>query len=222
MSSFFDRYWPHTGTVPPTTQQASARLLCTNLPQEVTDDVLSVLFQQCVPSFQSIHRVRPDRSSNQIPGAAIRTSGRIPSSQRCRSAGKNGSNLLRDTWIGCSGQGKLGWVRFEEGLGHDRLIYLIPARLMTFRTSNHSIALRSESMTVGGLQEGGIHIVSARRMNSGTTFTDPCPPRGLRRSARQEERALSCQRDRTVINQLRSPLIPFSGRTSCTNRKKCR
>jgi len=34
------------GTVPPTTQQVSARLLCTNLPQEVTDDVLSVLFQQ--------------------------------------------------------------------------------------------------------------------------------------------------------------------------------
>jgi len=34
------------GTVPPTTQRVSARLLCTNLPQEVTDDVLSVLFQQ--------------------------------------------------------------------------------------------------------------------------------------------------------------------------------
>ncbi|KAF9782363.1 hypothetical protein BJ322DRAFT_216517 [Thelephora terrestris] len=29
-----------------TTQQPSAQLLCTNLPQEVTDDVLSVLFQQ--------------------------------------------------------------------------------------------------------------------------------------------------------------------------------
>lgn len=28
---------------------ASARLLCTNLPQEVTDDVLSVLFQEYVP-----------------------------------------------------------------------------------------------------------------------------------------------------------------------------
>ncbi|KAG6812328.1 hypothetical protein H0H92_003412 [Tricholoma furcatifolium] len=33
-------------TIPNPSQQVSARLLCTNLPQEVTDDVLSVLFQQ--------------------------------------------------------------------------------------------------------------------------------------------------------------------------------
>jgi len=36
-------------SVPAQVQQPSARLLCTNLPQEVTDDVLSVLFQQYVP-----------------------------------------------------------------------------------------------------------------------------------------------------------------------------
>lgn len=34
--------------MPQTVQYQSARLLCTNLPQEVSDDVLSVLFQQCV------------------------------------------------------------------------------------------------------------------------------------------------------------------------------
>ncbi|KAF4619353.1 hypothetical protein D9613_005213 [Agrocybe pediades] len=33
-------------SVPTQVQQATQRLLCTNLPQEVTDDVLSVLFQQ--------------------------------------------------------------------------------------------------------------------------------------------------------------------------------
>ena len=33
-------------SVPIQVQQPSLRLLCTNLPQEVTDDVLSVLFQQ--------------------------------------------------------------------------------------------------------------------------------------------------------------------------------
>lgn len=33
-------------SVPPQLQRPSPRLLCTNLPQEVTDDVLSVLFQQ--------------------------------------------------------------------------------------------------------------------------------------------------------------------------------
>lgn len=36
------------GAIPQAVKQPSARLLCTNLPQEVSDDVLSVLFQQCV------------------------------------------------------------------------------------------------------------------------------------------------------------------------------
>lgn len=35
-------------SVPSQVQQPTARLLCQNLPQEVTDDVLSVLFQQYV------------------------------------------------------------------------------------------------------------------------------------------------------------------------------
>jgi len=38
--------------IPQITQQISSRLLCTNLPQEVTEDVLSVLFQQ-YRGFQS-------------------------------------------------------------------------------------------------------------------------------------------------------------------------
>jgi len=41
-------------TMPAPIQQPSARLLCTNLPQEVTDDVLSVLFQQ-YRGFLSTH-----------------------------------------------------------------------------------------------------------------------------------------------------------------------
>ncbi|OCH92203.1 RNA-binding domain-containing protein [Obba rivulosa] len=36
----------NAGVIPTTVQHMSARLLCTNLPQEVTVDVLSVLFQQ--------------------------------------------------------------------------------------------------------------------------------------------------------------------------------
>ncbi|PBK72691.1 RNA-binding domain-containing protein [Armillaria solidipes] len=35
-----------SAALPPQVDQPSARLLCTNLPQEVTDDVLAVLFQQ--------------------------------------------------------------------------------------------------------------------------------------------------------------------------------
>ncbi|KAI0347086.1 RNA-binding domain-containing protein [Trametopsis cervina] len=41
-----------SNAVPAAVQQPSAKLLCTNLPQEVTDDVLSVLFQQ-YQGFQS-------------------------------------------------------------------------------------------------------------------------------------------------------------------------
>lgn len=44
----FDIFFVTKGAIPQATQHPSARLLCTNLPQEVTDDVLSVLFQQCV------------------------------------------------------------------------------------------------------------------------------------------------------------------------------
>lgn len=44
------------GAAPPVVQQPSARLLCTNLPMEVTDDVLSVLFQQ-YQGFISTHVV---------------------------------------------------------------------------------------------------------------------------------------------------------------------
>ncbi|KIK98736.1 hypothetical protein PAXRUDRAFT_823518 [Paxillus rubicundulus Ve08.2h10] len=49
-------------TLPPPIQQPSARLLCTNLPKEVTDDVLSVLFQQ-YRGFLSTH-VAPSPTPN--------------------------------------------------------------------------------------------------------------------------------------------------------------
>ncbi|KAH9849966.1 RNA-binding domain-containing protein [Lenzites betulinus] len=45
---------PSNGQVPATQQHPSARLMCVNLPQEVTDDVLSVLFQQ----YQGYHSVQ--------------------------------------------------------------------------------------------------------------------------------------------------------------------
>ncbi|OSX60126.1 hypothetical protein POSPLADRAFT_1147840 [Postia placenta MAD-698-R-SB12] len=50
------------GAMPQTVQYQSARLLCTNLPQEVSDDVLSVLFQQ-YQGFQSTH-VAPSPTPN--------------------------------------------------------------------------------------------------------------------------------------------------------------
>ncbi|KAH9938320.1 RNA-binding domain-containing protein [Fomitopsis serialis] len=50
------------GVVPQAVNNQSARLLCTNLPQEVTDDVLSVLFQQ-YQGFQST-QVVPSQTPN--------------------------------------------------------------------------------------------------------------------------------------------------------------
>ncbi|KAI0772063.1 RNA-binding domain-containing protein [Trametes elegans] len=47
---------PANGQVPAASQQPSARLMCLNLPQEVTDDVLAVLFQQ-YQGFQSVQVV---------------------------------------------------------------------------------------------------------------------------------------------------------------------
>ncbi|EIW61447.1 RNA-binding domain-containing protein [Trametes versicolor FP-101664 SS1] len=45
---------PANGQIPAAVQQPSARLMCIHLPQEVTDDVLSVLFQQ----YQGFHSVQ--------------------------------------------------------------------------------------------------------------------------------------------------------------------
>ncbi|TFK55481.1 RNA-binding domain-containing protein [Heliocybe sulcata] len=59
--------------VPPAASLPSARLLCTNLPQEVTDDVLSVLFQQ-YQGFQSAHVVpapQPNADGQQVKMAQV-------------------------------------------------------------------------------------------------------------------------------------------------------
>ncbi|KAK2466170.1 hypothetical protein APHAL10511_001812 [Amanita phalloides] len=52
--------------VPPQIQRPSARLLCTNLPQEVTDDVLAVLFQQ----YQGFQTTQITWSPNPGPAGA--------------------------------------------------------------------------------------------------------------------------------------------------------
>ncbi|KAF8138541.1 hypothetical protein EV363DRAFT_1314227 [Boletus edulis] len=60
-------------TMPAPIQQPSARLLCTNLPQEVTDDVLSVLFQQ-YRGFLSTHVAQsptPDATGTKVKMAQV-------------------------------------------------------------------------------------------------------------------------------------------------------
>lgn len=60
-------------SMPASIEQPSPRLLCTNLPQEVTDDVLSVLFQQ-YRGFQSTHVTQaptPDAAGARVKMAQV-------------------------------------------------------------------------------------------------------------------------------------------------------
>ena len=164
------------------------------MPQEITDDVLSVLFQQCVPSFRSIPDICADRSLDQIPRIALCPNCTVPNSQCLRSTGQNGSDLVRNTSTGCSGQGKFRWVCSEEGLGHGRLIYLIS---ITFLASNHSVILHSENMMAGVPYEG-VYARFRRVVEWGdAVLTGPCLQQGSHHSAHREEQVLSCQRDQT-------------------------
>ena len=105
-----------------------------------------------------------------------------------------------------------------------------PSNMLNLPTSHDFPGVESfhhlhfENTMTGGLQEEGyIHGFDvSSNGRSGPAFTGPCLPRESRRSAHQEERALSCQRDRTIKNQLKSLSRSFPLRTSCTNRKKCR
>lgn len=200
---------------PGTTQQPSAQLLCTNLPQEITEDVLSALFQRCVPSSQCIHRSRADHSLDQIPGIADSTSACFPNSQCCRSTGQNGPNLVREPPTGRSGQRKLERVFFEGGLGHDRLIHLIPPLpwrkiIPLFYTPRIRLSV---------VYNGGIYMVA--RSLSALVF---CEDRVIK-FVKGSELLLFNEIELPKVGQVDIGLGPglfFSLRTSCTNRKKCR
>ncbi|KAF9263460.1 RNA-binding domain-containing protein [Marasmius fiardii PR-910] len=84
--------------VPPTIPHPTARLLCTNLPQEVTDDVLSVLFQQ-YQGFRTTHV-----SQSPVPnadGAKIKMAQVTFESAELASAAKEALNgfTLKKGWL---------------------------------------------------------------------------------------------------------------------------
>lgn len=163
---------------------------------------------------------------DQILGAAIRTSHCIPNSQCCRSAGKNGSNLVRDASTGCSGHGKSGWVRLEGGLGHVRYIHLISLHLTTFLTTNYFIVPHSENRILGGSKwRRGIHRVPACHRTNGVMQSSAtlvfCEDR-IVQLIKWSELFLVNEIELAETSQLRLLTGSFSLRTSCTNRKKCR
>ena len=153
-----------SGAAPTTTQQPTAQLLCTNLSQEVTDDVLSVLFQQCVPSFQYPNRVRANHFLDQISGATKRASSRLSNPQRCWPTSQDGPNPLRNASAGCSGQREFERVYIEERLGHVRLIHLITS--LPWHKSFHYSTLPEYDGRWFTRGEG-IHMITARRRLNG-------------------------------------------------------
>ena len=112
-----------SGGVPAAVQQKSARLLCTNLPQEVTDDVLSVLFQQYV-NYISIS-IPTDALFSQIPGLPGCKCHTLTYTQCCWAKVQNGARLFRFTRPRFSGQGGPGRVRTEERLGDGRGLHIV-------------------------------------------------------------------------------------------------
>jgi len=78
-------------------------------------------------------------------------------SRRISNVRQNDPSLIRDA---PTSQGRLGWVCFEERLGHVRLIRLVYLRFVASLASNYSVILCSENAILGGLQEGGIYAVS--------------------------------------------------------------
>ena len=79
-------------SVPTQVQQPSIRLLCTNLPQEVTDDVLSVLFQQ-----YDVSQIFPLQSINhfyQVQGFPEGSCNLVTCSQFGWYSSKNGTGVI--------------------------------------------------------------------------------------------------------------------------------
>jgi len=84
-------------SVPPASEQPSARLLCTNLPQEVTNDVLSVLFQQ-YKGFRSNHVVQSPTPNE--AGAKVKMAQVLFDSSDLAAAAKDAMDgfLLKKGW----------------------------------------------------------------------------------------------------------------------------
>ena len=110
-------------SVPTQVQQPSIRLLCTNLPQEVTDDVLSVLFQQ-----YDVSQIFPLQSINhfyQVQGFPEGPCNLVTCSQFGWYSSKNGTGVIWDSWIGHYCQRCVRWLHVEKRLANVCGLHLI-------------------------------------------------------------------------------------------------
>jgi len=85
-------------SIPPAAHQPTSRLLCTNLPQEVTNDVLSVLLQQ-YPGFQTAQVAwSPGAKSDGTKVKLAQVLFNSPETATAAKQGLNGFNLKKD-WV---------------------------------------------------------------------------------------------------------------------------
>jgi len=109
--------------IPQQVSTATARLLCTNLPEEVTDDVLSVLFQQYVViillGFRTLILIM-----YQAPRAEIGRGYLVANTQYCRGTGENGSSCLRQFRSCDCSKNRTRWICPQKGLADVCVIHL--------------------------------------------------------------------------------------------------
>ena len=105
--------------------QPSARLLCTNLPQEVTDDVLGVLVQQCVVTCTIDASGKFTRAAPaQISGLPVDTCRAIPHADCRWTKMQDGASHFRVA-RSCDGRERCArQLPTQEGLGNDGRVYL--------------------------------------------------------------------------------------------------
>ena len=96
--------------------------MCTNLPQEVTDDVLSVLFQQYVGPRTSMSF--STNTDLQVPRVPLRTSGSITDTERKWAESQDGVCHVRLARLGVCRKRSPRWLHAQEGMGDVCFVYL--------------------------------------------------------------------------------------------------
>ena len=117
-----DSYLGNSGQIPSAIQQQSARLMCLNLPQEVTDDVLAVLFQQYVSGSRGSSGHAD--AACQIPRFPLGIGRAITDTKRKWTESKDGVCYVRLTRLGIRCKRGPRWLHTEEGMGDVCFVYL--------------------------------------------------------------------------------------------------
>ena len=103
--------------------------MCLNLPQEVTDDVLSVLFQQYVSMLRLRHMPLTARIS-QVPRLPLRASRSFSNTECVRAESQDGIRDVRLPRSRVRCKRSLGRLHTQEGMGDVCFVYLALYRIL--------------------------------------------------------------------------------------------